>query len=182
MHIGNALRRTTAFPDSSANLLLTLSPARRLDLRRIPELQHQVCLARHEQTSPNSRHRPMHYPMTKVTQYKRRRGRSVAKQLVVGVVVVTMAIVAGSQMTPPPLLQTEPTPSQKPRVLNGGGAWNFTGQGTSSSPSPSDPTPGGRVTRVRDGNTIPARLISQVNHVFLGGPLRNSILKERTAA
>lgn len=101
--------------------------------------------------------------MTKVIRFRRRRGRWVARKLVVGVAVVTLAVAVGSQMTPRPLLQTEPPTNQKPRVLNGGGAWNSTGQGawggSSSSPSPSGSMLIDRVTRVRDGDTIVVGLI-----------------------
>lgn len=101
--------------------------------------------------------------MTNVIRFRRRRGRWVARKLVVGVAVVTLAVAVGSQMTPPPLLQTEPQTSQKPRVMNGGGAWNSTGEGAwggaSSSPSPSGSMLVDRVTRVRDGDTIVVGLI-----------------------
>lgn len=101
--------------------------------------------------------------MTNVIRFKRRRGRWVARKLVVGVAVVTLAVAVGSQMTPPPLLQTEAASSQKPRVLNGGGAWNSTEQGawggSSSSPSPKGSMLVDRVTRVRDGDTIVVGLI-----------------------
>lgn len=103
--------------------------------------------------------------MTNLIKYRRRRGRWVPAKLVAGVALVALAVAVGSQMAPPTILQTEPTSSQKPRVLNGGGAWGSSNRGAwggvavSQSPSKPGAMLVDRVTRVRDGDTIVVGLI-----------------------